>query len=128
MHLVRCKDQKRATLEEFYGEAAASDDPVSRKGGAAMLDWIARLRALPDDRQVYGLTSHYHLCLLSQDTAASPWFVIIVASDERSYYIEYLMPEHEAPWPNAYVRGEARSMDDAVRMVVTAMERSGGWR
>ena len=52
-----------------------------------MLDWIARLRALPDDRHVYGLTSHYRLCLLSQDTYASPWYLIITASDERNYYV-----------------------------------------
>ena len=72
MHLTRCKDQKHATLEEFYGEVAASDEPVTRKGGEVMLDWIARLRALPDAKIVYGLTSHYRLCLLSQDTHLSP--------------------------------------------------------
>ena len=127
MHLTRCKDQKHATLDEFYGEAAASREPVTRKSGAVMLDWIARLRALPNERHVYGLTSHYRLCLLSEDTYTSPWFVIITASDERNYYVEYLMPEHESPWPHAYVRGETRSADDAVRMVVTAMEKSGGW-
>jgi hypothetical protein len=127
MHLTRCKDQKHATLDEFYGEVAASREPVTRKGGEVMLDWIARLRALPDGRHVYGLTSHYRLCLLSQDSYTSPWFVIISALDERNLYVEYLMPEHEAPWPHAYVRGEARSIDDAVRMVVTAMEKTGGW-
>ena len=92
-----------------------------------MLDWIARLRALPDDRRIFGLTSHYRLCLLSQDDYTSPWFVIISALDERNYYVEYLMPENEAPWQAAYVRGEARSAEDAVWMVVTAMDKSGGW-
>ena|SRR5215469_2169389 len=119
MHLTRCKDQKRATLEEFYTEA--------RDLGKVMLDLIARLKASPDERQVYGLTSHYHLCLLSQDTSASPWFVRVIALHERDYHIEYLMPESEAPWPKAYIRGEARSTDDAIRMILTAMEKSGGW-
>lgn len=127
MHLTRCKDQKHATLEEFYGEMRDSHEPVTRKSGEVMLDLIARLRALPDERQIYGLTSHYQLCLLSQDTSTSPWFVKVSTLDERNYYIEYLMLEREAPWPHAYVRGEARSTDDAVRMIMTAMDKSGGW-
>ena len=127
MHLTRCKDQKHATLEEFYGEARDSSEPVSRSGAAAMLDLIARLRALPDGRQVFGLTSHYQLCLLAEDAYTSPWFVRVSASDERNYSIEYLMPKHESPWPHAYVRGEARSADVAVQMIQTAMEKSGGW-
>lgn len=127
MHLTRCKDQKHATLEEFYGERRDSDDFISRKIGETMLDLIARLRALSDERHVFGLTSHYHLCLLSQDTYTSPWFVKVIGADQRDYVIEYLMPEHQAPWPHAYVRGEARSVDDAVRMVITAMDKSGGW-
>ena len=127
MHITRCKDQKHATLEEFYGEARDSHEPVTHKIGEVMLDWIARLRALPNDRCLYGLTSHYRLCLLSQDSYTCPAFVIIWALDERNYYIQYLMPEVTAPWPQAYVRGEARSADDAVGMVVTAMEKSEGW-
>lgn len=127
MHLTRCKDQKRSTLEEFYSEARDSGDYLSRKCGEAMLILLARLRALPDERQIYGLTSHYHLCLLSQDTYTSPWFVKVTAMDEWMYVIEYLMPKDEAPWPYAYVRGEAQSPDLAIRMIITAMEKSGGW-
>jgi len=126
MHLTRCKDQKQATLDEFYGERQDSDDSISRKCGEAMLDLMARLRALPNERRVFGLTSHYHLCLLSQDTYTSPWFVKVIGAD-NDFVIEYLMPEHEAPWPHAYVRGEAHSSDEAVRMIMTGMEKSGGW-
>src|SRR4051794_23375922 len=99
MHLTRCQDQNHVTLEAFYRERRDSDDFFSRKCGEAMLDLIARLRALPDERRVFGLTSHYHLCLLSQDTYTSPWFVNVIGTD-REYVIEYLMPKHEAPWPN----------------------------
>jgi len=52
---------------------------------------------------------------------------MISALDKRNYFIEYLMPEHVAPWAHAYVRGTALSEDDAVRMILTAMEKSGGW-
>lgn len=127
MHLTECQDQKSRTLEEFYTEVSQQESVVCREGGKAMLDIIARIRALPDERRVFGLTSHQRLCLLAQDTFRSPWYVIISALDGRNYSVEYLMPEHIAPWPHAYVKGEASSEDDAVQMIVTALEKSEGW-
>lgn len=118
MHLTRCQDQKSQTLEEFYGE---------HEGERAMLDLIERLRALPDERRAYGLTSHYHLWLLAQDTYVSPWYVSFIAANKQHYTIEYRMPESEAPWPHAHIRGVATSEDEAVQMILTAMEKSGGW-
>jgi hypothetical protein len=105
-----------------------SEQPVSREIGRVMLSLIGRLRAFPDERQVFGLTSHLRLCLLADDTWKSPWYVIVSALDSRNYTVEYLMPQPVAPWPQAYVRGEARSEDDAVKMVLTAMEKSEGWK
>lgn len=127
MHLTRCQDQKSKTLNEFYTEISQHTHPVDREGGKAMLDLIGRLVALPGERRVYGLTSHYRLCLLAQDSSQSPWFVIISALNKKNYYVEYLMPERVAPWPHAYVRGEARSEDDAMRIIMIAMEKSEGW-
>ncbi len=92
-----------------------------------MLDLIARLRALPDTHHVFGLTSLEHLCLLAQDMYQSPWYVRIGALDHTSYFIEYLMPSTLAPWPAANVRGEAHSEDEAIQMILIAMDRSGGW-
>ena len=128
MHLNRCKDQKSRTLDEFYTDESETDHPVSRESGKAMLSLITRLRALPDPRRLYGLTSHNHLGLLSEDTSRSAWFVKVAALDKRNYWIEHLMPEANAPWPNAYVQGHAHSEDEAVRMILTAMEKSEGWR
>jgi hypothetical protein len=76
---------------------------------------------------LFGLTSHYRLCLRAQDTPEAAWFVIVSALDKWNYYVEYLMPQSMAPWPGAYVRGEARSEDEAVKMILTAMEKSEGW-
>lgn len=120
-------DQKSATLDKFYTETSELDTYSNREGSKAMLDLMARLRALPDERLFFGLTSHSRLCLLAKDTYQSPWFVIISALDKSNYFVEYLMPQHIAPWPNAYVRGEARSEDSAVQMIVTAIEKSEGW-
>lgn len=126
MQLERCSDQPSRSLDGFYAEHARSDHDGTRDIGRAMCSLIARLRALPDERRVYGLTSHYRLCLLAEDTSASPWYVIFVAVDSR-VFVEYLMSVHDAPWPRACVRGEASSEDEAVAMILTAMDRSGGW-
>ena len=127
MEIIRCQDQGHQTLEEFYTQVGQGDNHVSREGGKAMLGLIARMRALPGGFKVYGLTSHHRLCLLAADTYQSPRFVVVSALDPRNYSVEYLMPAQSAPWPGAYVRGEAHSEDEALEMIVTAMERSEGW-
>jgi hypothetical protein len=127
VRLTRYHEQKSKTLDEFYGELSVSDEPVTRQIGRTMLSLLARLRALPDDRHIWGLTSHYRLKLLAADSSQSLCFVTVVALDERHYIIEYLMPERVAPWPRAYVGGEARSEDEAVRMILIGMEKSEGW-
>ncbi len=127
MRLTRCKDQPSKTLDEFYGEVARENNQTGRAVGKAMLGQIAHLRSRPDDRQVFGLTSHYRLVLLAEDTFTSPWFVRILALNEQEYQVEFLLPPSSAPWPGAKVTGECRSEQAAVSMIETAMERSGGW-
>ena len=92
-----------------------------------MLDLFAALQACSDARQAWGLTSHAELYLLSSDASSSPWYVKVFAPSYGGYRIEYLMPAEIAPWPQAWVRGEAATVDDAVRMLGVAMDRSGGW-
>jgi hypothetical protein len=127
MKLTGCRDQKSKSLDEFYNELSHSDEPVTHEAGRAMCALIERLRALPGQQSVYGLTSHHRLCLLAKDSSETPWFIIIATLDTRNYFIEYLMPKRIAPWPGAYVRGEARSEDDAVQMIWTGMRNSEGW-
>ncbi|MEZ6143000.1 MAG: hypothetical protein R3B84_20745 [Zavarzinella sp.] len=127
MHLTRCKDQQSKTLEEFYNELALGDNYTSREGGKAMLELIESIRAEPGATKIFGLTSHARLVLLAEDTYESPWFVIISALDSRNYRVEYLMPSCIAPWPGAYVCGECRTNEDAVRMVTTAIHQCEGW-
>src|SRR5262245_21261336 len=127
MHLTRCHDQKSKTLEQFYGELSVSDEPVTRQIGQTMLSLLARLRALPNERRVWGLTSHYRLGLHASNSYETPCFVTAFGLDARNYLIEYLMPERVAPWPHAYVTGQACSEDEAVQMILTGMEKSEGW-
>jgi hypothetical protein len=127
MRLTPCRDQGSRTLEEFYEELSRGEQRWRREGGKAMLDLIARMRLRADDRVVFGLTSHARLVLLAEDTSLSPRYVIVSALGSREFHVEFRMPESSAPWPGAYVRGECRSEDDAIRMIETAMDRSGGW-
>ncbi len=126
MYLERCSDQPAKSLDAFYAEHARSDDGTTREIGNAMASLIARLRALPDQRRAYGLTSHYGLNLVAVDDSASPWYVHVVAFSSHMS-VEYLMPEHEAPWLRARVHGVASTEDEAAAMILTAMERCGGW-
>ena len=93
MHLIGCQDQKEQHLDAFYTEVTQWDQAVSREIGKVMLSLVARLRALPDERRVFGLTSHLRLCLLAEDTWKSSWYVIVSALDSRNYTVEYLMPQ-----------------------------------
>jgi len=126
MKLTRCKDQRSKTHEEFYGSLAASDDTWSRDVGETMLHLIDLLRTLPEPEAAWGLTSHFHLCLLAADDYHTPWYVRLIGS-RGEYTVDYLMPEAEAPWPYARVTGETRSQDRAVEMIETAMRLSRGW-
>lgn len=127
MKLTRCHDQNKQTLEEFYTELSHHENVVCREGSKAILDLLPRLRALQNQYQVFGLTSHLRLCLLAQDTHQSPWYVIISALDKRNFSVEYLLPSHACPWPRAYVRGETGSEDEAVQMIEIAIQNSEGW-
>lgn len=124
MIIERSGEQKSKTLDAFYAQHAQQGMP---EGATAMLDLLAALRAHPDPRRVWGLTSLARLCFLAQDTWKSPWYVIVGALDQRNYYIEYRMPPDIAPWPEAYVRGEAQSQEEAVKMILIAMDASQGW-
>ena len=135
MHLTRCQDQNSRTLEEYCADLTRQEQEYERTRGfvtfrgrgQALLDLIVRLRAVPNEHRVFGLISVDRLCLLATDTWRSPWFVIISAMNKERYHIEYLMPERLAPWRRATVNGNASSEEEAVAMIVTAMERSEGW-
>ncbi len=116
MQLTRCKDQKSQTLDEFYAELCEGDEFVGRNCGKAMLGLVERLRELPDDKVVFGLTSHHRLCLLAGDFYQSPRLVVVSALDDRNYFIEYLIPEELAVaqrWQSSKLRDLALQFPSA---------------
>ncbi|MFD0894402.1 hypothetical protein KBB96_07055 [Luteolibacter ambystomatis] len=127
MHLERCQEQSQRTLDQFYEEFLRADHSPSREGARTMLGLIHRLRALNDPRRVHGRTSHFMLCLLATDHSLAPPHVTIHVNNGNGFRIDYLMPAHTAPWPGARVTAEAWTEDEALGMVLEAMDLSGGW-
>ena len=123
MKIIECKDQSSETLEEYYSSITNMPEI-----GQAMLSLIQRLREQEKDVVVYALTSHFRLCLLSEDSFDTPWYVILSVLDFNNYTIEYLMHKTVSPWPYAYVKGEAHSEEKALEMVLKAIEESKGWK
>ncbi len=128
MPISRSSEQSSKTLKEFYQEVAkwAKAPGV----GQGMLELLAMINGMFKETQLYGLTSHYRLCIQAEDDWTAPWYVVVVGSRFEKlchYTIEYLLPENP-PWPHASVRGEARSLADAKNYLLIAMHRSQGWK
>lgn len=127
MPIIRCSEQKSRTLEKFYNDAKASDESTISGIGKVMLLIIDEINKTFTTTKIYGLTSHYRLFLLSADNGRTPWFVSIIALNSKNIYIEYLLPENKQPWADARVRGEASSIQEAMKYLIIAMTESQGW-
>jgi hypothetical protein len=128
MALRRASCQKSVSLEGFYQELASSTDSVSSSAGEQMLSLLQMLSEVCTPFDVWGLTSLAHLWLLAADDWRSTWLVCVTAFPGLGYRIQYRMTDIEAPWPEALVEGMASDEATACRLILIAMERSGGWR
>jgi hypothetical protein len=114
-------------LEEFYRELSASSDNTTAEIGLMMLRLLPEIPNTFRGKRVWGLTSHYHLCLLAADDYRTPWYVRIIGYSGSRYEIHYKMSEVDQPWPDAFVAGSAKELAQAVDMIGIAMARCGGW-
>jgi len=117
----------RTSLDDFYGPKGHLETVQRYPTQVAMLLLIRALRADHSPLRAYGMTHMHQLGLRAVDDAAAPEFIRVIASSEDSYFVEFRMPEEKAPWPHAWVKGEATSTEDAKNMVLTAMRLSGAW-
>jgi hypothetical protein len=127
MMLKRAAWQGPATLEDEYRGLEQVANVHLARAGTRMLELLPLLGQACSGLGVWGLTSHERLCLIAADTQQAPWLVIIEPVPGDEYEIRYLLPGPEAPWDHAMVWGRARSPEEACRMVVVAIERSGGF-
>jgi hypothetical protein len=128
MPILRCKDQKRQTLEEFYTDWASDKNQISADLGKSMLSIIDLINRTFIETKIYGLTSHAHLLFLSQDSSESDWFIAIIANGLQEFHIEYLIPKEKQPWSNATVKGATKSLDEFRDYIIIAMTESQGWK
>lgn len=133
MPLIRCSEQKRLTLEEFYKEFIPNNHDTFADVGTPMLNVINIINDTFKETTIYGLTSHSTLLLLNEDSSSSPWFVAlnglaISPNGQRpQYYIEYLMTSDKQIYSNAMVKGETTSLDELKKYIIIAMTECQGW-
>ena len=133
MPLIRCSEQKRQTLEEFYKEFIPDKIKTFADIGSPMLNVLKLINDNFKETTIYGLTSHATLLLLKQDSSLSPWFVALNGLEtspngqRNEYYIEYLMTPDKQPWPDAKVKGGTTSLDELKKLIIIAMTESKGW-
>ena len=126
MPIIRCSEQKRLTLEDFYKEFIPDKVKTFADVGTPVLNVLKLLNETFKETKIYGLTSHATLLLLNEDSSLSPWFVALKGL-ESDYYIEYKMTTDKQPWTDAIVKGGTKSLDELKRLIVIAMTESGGW-
>lgn len=133
MPLIRCSEQKRLTLEEFYKEFIPNKIETFADVGTPMLNVLKLINDTFKETTIYGLTSHSTLLLLNRDSSLSPWFVALnglktsLNGQSNEYYIEYLMTSDKQPWPDAIVKGSTTSLDELRMYIIIAMNESKGW-
>ena len=83
-----------------------------------MLQLIAGLESVADERAVWVLLSVDRLCLLSRDSYEPPW-PVVVEWTKQGYKVEY---SHNVRMP-----GHASTTEEAVERVLLAMDKSLAW-
>jgi len=128
MPITRCSLQKQQSLEAVYS-ALINDahSAIWAEIGYTMLAFLEMINTTFTETQLWGLTSHDRLVLLTNDDAYSTWWVIISCLGQKEIYFEYLVPAEKAPWPGATIRGTASSLEEAKKYLLIAMRECGGW-
>lgn len=128
MPIIRSSDQKSKTLEEFYKELTIGNATVvENEIGKAMLEFISIVNETFAKTTLYGLTSHYSLVIQATDNWEDGWFVTVYSIGDNKFQFEYQMPEKQAPWNYAVVKGQANTIDEAKEFLIIAMTESEGW-
>lgn len=119
MNLVRCRDQKGTTLEEQYSQ-------IKGRNGSDMLAFLRAFRALPFEKEVFGLTSCLSLNLLSVDTHTSRWWVTVLPTPD-GLRVSCVMGEPIPGRTDGLVEF-CQDPKQAAEMALAFMEWSGGWK
>jgi len=128
MPITVCKNHSSKSLIGIYEEVADYDNnPVWKTKSKAMIDLINEINRIFVNTQIWGLTSHDRLVLLSENNWDSRWHVIFENIGGNEYYFEYLIPKNKSPWENGITKGVANSIEEAKQYLGIAMRESEGW-
>jgi len=122
---IQTNSEQGGTLEEFYRELSESTDHYANAIG--MLEFINMINQTFKETQLWGLISHTRLVIQSEDGSQAKWYVII-GNMADYYFFQYLLPSNKQPWENARVQGEVKSLKEAKKYLLIAMNESEGWK
>ena len=114
---------------DFYRRRIEAN-PSNSENARAMIQLIDRLDAGFPTTDVWLLTSHHHLILMDAPTYdGGDWLVTIQGCFSGDYWMSYLIPAHQSPFPRpSEVHTTAQGIDQAVEFIKIAMRESGGWK
>jgi len=116
VEIRRITDQNGSLDESYAMFAALGPDNVLARIGARMLELVRHLREVKGP-SVWAVTSHAALNLKAGDDYRLPTLVSVDYGGEW-FHIRYSKPSGEAPWPGAYVTGQALDVQRASEMIV----------
>ena len=126
MPIARCSDQGPLTLREYFADVATWSDKYYHLMAPHMITAVELIDRLFPTTQLFGLTSHGRLVLLSHDSSKPPWH-IIVSHQIHEYQLEHMLGRNQHPWPGATALCTAKTIDELEKLLVLAMDLTGAW-
>ncbi len=132
MRITRITAQKDERLADYYAREAnwyrEHDKSTFADMLSTMVDLLDYLTTSVDGPSVYAVTSHFRLRLISGDDYTLPTLATVEAvidgPNTFGFEIAYEMPQKDAPWNNAWVRGLAFDVPQAAEMILIALHRN----
>ena len=126
MPILRSKYQSDEKLEEFYKRE-------EWEGGFKiiannMLNLINLIDENFVETELIASTSHQRLCIQSKDDKVPEWLIIISNGGLNEYYLEYKVPEYKSPWKEAWMKGTAKDIYEAIIFLIKSMIETGNWK
>lgn len=130
MPIVRRSEQNQQSLQDFYREFLPKPSDTFGNAVIPMLRILDFMNDTFKDTFIYGLTSHAHLLLFSNDEEDRHYVEIIGFKSESHevFSVQYFIPEHKSPWKNAVVKAETTQFEEFKKMIIISMMESGGWK
>ena len=126
MPIKRSTYQSEETIESFYErpEWTGGFKLISKN----MLKLIALINSNFTKTEFVVSTSHQRLCIQDKDDEKLNWIIIISNGALDEYYFEYKVPENKSPWDEAWMKGTAKNLNDAIVYLIKSMIETDIWK